>query len=311
VVKRTFVVRMLAVSLIAGAIVFGGASRAVAQPEVPAKGEGTVSVTYQLYEHAGHFDRLGRKNTNGATESQILITEAEFGITNAFAVRVMLPFIASKYTGPDEYIVEGHVTHPGPLDVTRTYHGAFQDIRFEARRMFLAGPVTLTPFVGLSVPTHRYETIGEAVPGRYRREYLFGASGSPGVEAILPGVYVHARYAYATLEKTNGYPHTRSNIDLESGYDFNARIGVRGLVGWQIAHKRPTLAQLAADWVNHDRFINSSYLHVGGGMSFYLKKTTEIAVFYGGNVRGTRGAHVARVLSFTLTRSFGGSLPSL
>ena len=308
---RTIPARMSGVSLVAGAILFGIAARLGAQPTVPGKGEGTVSVTYQKYEHTGHFDRLGRKNTNGATESQIVITDAEFGLTGAFAVRVMLPFIASKYTGPDEYIVEGHVTHPGPLDVTRTYHGSFQDIRFEARRMFLAGPVTLTPFFGLAVPTHDYETIGEAVPGRNRREYQFGASGSPGLETILPGVYVHGRYAYATLEKVNGLPHTRSNIDLESGYDFNTRIGVRGLVGWQIAHKRPTLDQLAVDWVNHDRFINSSYLHVGGGASFYLTKTTELAVFYGGNVRGNRGAHVARVLSFTLTRSFGGSLPTL
>jgi hypothetical protein len=309
-VKRTIAVR-LGVSFVVAAAWFGGADRASAQPEVPARGEGTVSVTYQLYEHTGHFDRLGRKNTNGATESQILITEAEFGLTSAFAVRVMLPYIASKYTGPDEYIVEGHVTHPGPLDVTRTYHGAFQDIRFEARRMFLAGPVTVTPFFGLSVPTHSYETIGEAVPGRHRREYLFGASGSPGLDAILPGAYVHARYAYATLEKVNGFPHTRSNIDLESGYDFTSRFGVRGLIGWQVAHKRPTIDELAADWVNHDRFINSSYLHVGAGASLYLKKTTELAVFYGANVRGNRGAHVARVLSFTITRSFGGGIPSL
>jgi hypothetical protein len=302
---------MLFVSLFAGAILVVWPARVAAQPTVPPNGEGSVSVTYQAYEHTGHFDRLGRKNTNGATQSQIVITEFELGIPYAFAVRVMLPYIASKYTGPDEYIVEGHITHPGPLDVTRTYHAAFQDVRLDVRRMFAKGRVVVTPLFALSVPTHDYETIGEAVPGRHRREYQFGVVGSPGLEAVLPRMYVHARYAYAALEKVNGFPHTRSNIDFECGYELTSRVGVRGLAGWQIAHKRPTLDQLAPDWVNHDRFINSSFLNIGGGASFYLNGSTEISVLVAGNVRGNRGAHVSRIFSIGFTRSFGGGLPSL
>lgn len=309
--KRTAAERIVDGPLIVVGLLICSAARVAAQPTVPAKGEGTVSLTYQKYEHTGHFDRLGRKNTNGATQSQIFVTEIEFGVTHALALRVMLPFIASKYTGPDEYIVEGHVTYPGPLDVTRTYHGAFQDIRMDVRRMFLAGPVTVTPFFGVSIPTHHYETVGEAVPGRRRREYQFGVSGSPGLESVLRGMYVHGRYAYAALERVNGFPHTRSNLEFESGYDFTPRIGVRGLIGWQIAHSRPTLNQLAPDWVNHDRFINSSFLNVGGGASFFVTRATEISVLVAGNVRGNRGAHVSRVFAITVSRSFGGGLPSL
>lgn len=307
--ERTAAVRMLRISLAFVAIHLGAAARVTGQT-VPARGEGTVSVTFQNYHHTGHFDRFGQKNTNGATESKVLIAQLDVGITDAIGLGVTLPFIASKYTGPPIYFVEGIETHPGPLD-DRTYHGAFQDIRVEARRMFLTGPAELTPFISVSVPTHDYETQGEAVPGRHRSELQFGVSASPGLASVLPRTDVHARYAYATLERVNGFPHTRSNIDVDGSYDLTPRISVRGLIGWQIAHKRPTIQELVPDWVNHDRFVNSSFLNVGGGAALSLTRETEIYLVWVGTVRGNRGAHVARILAVGVSRSFGGSLPSL
>ena len=90
-------------------------------------------------------------------------------MTDTIGLIVSLPFIASKYTGPPVYFVGTHLTHPGPLDDGQ-YHAAFQDVRVEGRRLFRAGPVGFAPFVGASFPTHNYETVGEAVPGRHRRD---------------------------------------------------------------------------------------------------------------------------------------------
>ena len=53
---------------------------------------------------------------------------------------------------------------------------AFQDVRVELRRQWWVGPVPVTPFVGGSFPTHEYETVGEAVPGRHRWDLQAGAS---------------------------------------------------------------------------------------------------------------------------------------
>jgi hypothetical protein len=111
-----------------------------AQAWTPAKGEGTVSVTYQNYDVAGHYDARGRKNNNGGTQSQVAVAEVDYGITDTIAVTVNLPFIGSKYTGPPVYFVGGVETHPGPLD-DGTYHGAFQDLRVDVRRLFWAGPI--------------------------------------------------------------------------------------------------------------------------------------------------------------------------
>jgi hypothetical protein len=310
-VTRTGALRFSSACLTVLLAQLASARALTAQAWVPAKGEGTVTETYQNYYHTGHFDRLGRKNENGATHSKTLITQIDVGITDTFALSLSLPFIASKYTGPDYYEVEGIPTTPGPLDRDRTYHGAFQDLHVEARRMFEIRAAAVAPFVGFSQPTHDYETAGEAVPGRHRREFQVGAAASMDLDRWLPRSSIHGRYGYAALERVNNFPHTRSNIDVEGNHDVTSRVGMRGLIGWQIAHKRPTLAQLAPDWVHHDRFINSSYLNVGGGAFLSVTRTTEIFAIWASTVRGNRGAHVGRMLAVGVGRSFGGGLHGL
>ena len=281
-----------------------------AQAWVPARGEGTVSLTYQNYDVAGHFDVQGHENTNGGTRSQALVTELDYGVTDTIGLIVSLPFIASKYTGPPSYFVGTHETHPGPLD-DGTYHAAFQDVRVEVRRLFWAGPVAVAPFFGASFPTHKYETVGEAVPGRHRRDVQFGANAGIDLDRISPGSYVHGRYAYATAERLDNFPFTRSNIDLEVGYAATSRIVVRGLMNRQIRHRGPSLDELAADWEHHDRFIAPSYLNLGGGVSLSATGSTDVYVLWVATVSGSNGAHRARTLACGVTFGLGSRLQGL
>jgi hypothetical protein len=298
---------MLSVSLAVSGIQLGSAAPLYAQAFVPPKGEGTVSVTYQNYYATGHFDIQGRQNKNGATHTKAILTELDYALTDTIGLTVSLPFIASKYTGQASYFVGPFETFPGPLD-DGSYHAAFQDVRIETRRMFVAGPVTVTPFVGASFPTHAYETVGEAVPGRHRRELQLGASAGASLDPVLPGVSVHARYAYGAAERVQGFPATRSNIDLEGSRAVTSRVGLRGLVSWQIRHKGPRPPQLQQDWKSHDRFIVSSYLNLGGGASISLPRSTELYALWIATVAGHDGAHVSRTLAVGMSWSFGGGL---
>ena len=299
--------RLLVVSLAVWGVPLGSAAPLFAQAFVPPKGEGTVSVTYQNYYVTGHFDAQGRENKNGATHTNAVGIELDYALTDTIGLTVSLPFIASKYTGPASYFVGPFETFPGPLD-DGSYHGAFQDARVEVRRMFVAGPVTVTPFVGLSVPTHEYETAGEAVPGRRRLEVQLGASAGASLDPVLPGVFVHVRYAYAAAQHVQGFPATRSTIDLESGRAVTSRIGLRGLVGWQIRHTGPKPPELQQDWQNHDRFIVSSFVNLGGGVSILLPRSTELYGLWVATVAGKDGGHVSRALAVGLSWSFGGGL---
>jgi hypothetical protein len=276
-----------------------------AQPWVPPQGEGTVSVTYQNYYVTGHYNAQGQKNTNGATHAKAIITDIDFGITDTIGVTVSLPFIASKYTGPPVYRVGGIPTYPGPLD-DGAYHGTFQDVRVEARRVCWAGPVAFAPLAAVVIPTHEYETHGEAVAGRYRRELQVGVTAGADLNRILPRTYVHGRYALAAAEQLHGFSSVRSYVDAEAGFDASTRISIRGLASWQIRHQGPTIPELNAyDWLGHDRFVVSSYFNVGGGISLSLTRNTELQATWIATLSGSNGAHRARTLAIGTSWSFG------
>jgi hypothetical protein len=267
-----------------------------AQASVPDRHEGTLTMTYQNYDVVGHFDVQGHENENGGTRSQVLVAELDYGVGDRAGLLVSIPFIASKYTGPPSYMVGPFPTYPGPLD-DGTYHAAFQDLRIELRRQWWAGPVAVAPFIGGSFPTHDYETVGEAVPGRHRWDLQAGASAGVDLDRILQGSYVHVRYAYGRMQEVNDLPFTRSNIDLDVGVAATSRVLVRGIAGFQIRHTGPTLAQLAPDWVNHDRFIAPSFVNLGGGPSISLTRSTDLFALLVAAVAGSNGAHRQRTVA--------------
>lgn len=277
-----------------------------AQPWVPPRGQGSVSLTYQNYYVVGHFDAKGRTNPNGATHTKALLADVDIGVTDAIALTIALPFIATRYTGGDEYIVGNQVTHPGPLDEDRLYHSAFQDLHVEVRRVFWAQSVAIAPLVGVTIPTHDYPTQGEAVVGRHRRELQAGVTAGADLNRVVPRTYVFGRYALAAAERIHGFESVKSNVDVEGGFDLAKWISLRGLTSWQIRHKGPTIPALAAaDWPAHDRFIVASYFNLGGGVSFPVTHSLELDALWVGTVSGSNGAHRSRMLAVTTTWSFG------
>jgi hypothetical protein len=309
-VNRVIAQRIAPVSLILMVLHAWSAARAYAQASVPNHGEGTLTLTYENYEVVGHFDIQGRTNENGGTRSHALVAEFDYGLLQNVGLLVSLPFIASKYTGPPSYFVGPFLTDPGPLD-DGSYHAAFQDVRIELRRQWWARRVPLTPFVGGSFPTHEYETVGEAVPGRRRWDLQAGASAGVDLDHLLPGSYAHVRYAFGRMEEVNNFPFTRSNIDLEVGTAATPRLVIRGIASWQIKHSGPSLAQLAPDWVNHDRFIAPSYLNLGGGPSLSLTQSTDLFALLVATATGSNGAHRERTIAVGVSVALNSGLHGL
>ena len=275
---------------------------ATAQPWVPAQGEGSVSVLYQNYYTLGHYDLLGRPNTNGATHNKALALEIDYGLTDTIAVVIGVPFIASKYTGPPSYFVAGIQTFPGPLD-DGTYHASIQDFRIEMRRLFIAGPVALTPFAGGTVPSHEYETKGEAVPGRGRPELQLGASVGLLLDRLLPSAYGHLRYGLAASPPEDGHSAVRSLIDLEAGMSVLPRVGAGAIFAWQIRNKGPLAPELADDWANHDRFIVGDFFNAGAEITFAFARSMDVSAMWMQTVSGQNGAHRARLFTLGVTWS--------
>jgi hypothetical protein len=300
--------RSLCVAAVFAAI--AGAPRiATPQPWVPPRGEGSVSISYQNYYTLGHYDLQGRPNTNGATHSKAVALDLDYGVTDRIALVVGVPFISSKYTGPPSYFVGGKVTFPGPLD-DGTYHGALQDFRVAVRRMFIAGPVALTPFVGGTVPSHEYETQGEAVPGRGRPELRLGASLGVPLDRLLAGASMEVRYGLGAAPPEDGHSSVRSLIDLEGGVRVLPRLDMRGVLAWQLRNKGPLAPELAADeenWPDHDRFILGNFFNVGVGATLVSIGSMDVSAFWMQTVSGKNGAHRARLFTVGATWTFGGA----
>lgn len=301
--------RVLWTVLTAVAVYGCSSSELQAQAWVPSKGDGTVSVTYQNYDVAGHYDAMGHKNNNGGTQSHAVIAEVDYGLTDAIGLTASLPFVSSKYTGPPVYFVGGLETHPGPLD-DGDYHGALQDLHLAARWLFWLGTIPVAPFIAATLPTHDYETAGEAVPGRHRRDVQIGASAGANLDRLRTGAYVDGRYGYTATEKTDGFPFTHSNIDLEIGWPVRSHFLLRGLTAWQIRHQGPSVHELTADWENHDRFIAPNYTNLGAGVSVPVAGA-DVYALYLGTAAGSNGAHRQRTIAAGVTFGFSSRLTGL
>jgi hypothetical protein len=304
-VSRTTFVRIGVASLAIMAAGLAGPASLSAQPWVPARGEGSVSLIYQNYYVVGHYDLFGNQNTNGATHTKSLAAELEVGLTDTVALTVGLPFISSKYTGPPSYFVAGKETFPGPLD-DGSYHGALQDFRVDVRKLFLIGALPVAPFAGVTFPSHEYETRGEAVPGRHRPELVVGASGGGALGRFLPAAYAQVRAALGAMPELDGFSAVRTTIDLEGGYAVTSRLTVRGLLGWQFRIKGPLAPELFGDWEHHDRFIVGNYFNAGGGTTIALTRRIDLYGVWISTLSGKNGAHAARSLAVGASWSFGG-----
>jgi hypothetical protein len=276
-----------------------------AQAWLPTKGEGAVGLTFGGYGFDGHFDGTGRRIPYGGTQALSLAGDVTYGVTDRFAVTASLPYVTSKFTGtfPKGVLL-------GPLDIDRNYHGDFQDFRGELRFMALTGDLALTPFVGLNLPSHNYEVVGEAVPGKRTKELYLGMAAGRSLDPLLDKAYVQARYSFSFVERVVPNVDTldRSNIDLELGYSATSRLSVRAFGAWQVTHGGLDLEDMFSRpdlFRTHDRATRTNYFNLGVGMTFQATARVELFTAFVKTISG-ENAHQARSLYLGAAFWFGG-----
>jgi hypothetical protein len=290
------------------------ASPVRAQAYLPPKGEGSVSVMFQDMGVTYHFlpaipvDR-------GHIRGESLFVDVTYGLTDKVAVSIGIPWIASKYTGLTPHpLVDSSGPIPvfygaSPLD-DGTYHGTFQDFRFDVRYNVTKRGLVLTPFAGSIMPSHDYTYFAHAAPGRDLRELQVGVLAAKMLDVLVPGLFVQSRYAYGFTEKALDISHNRSNMDLEVGYFLTPKLRLLGLGTAQLTHggvdlslnSRVDLGPLL--WSHHDQIDRVNYLNLGGGMAYSLTQTVDIFGSLIRNVAQRNGHALDHGLSLGLSWSF-------
>ena len=297
--------------LVVGWAILGGfsATDAAAQAWLPPKGEGAVSVLYQnLFTH-DHFLAGGRRIDRGQIQSNNLLFDVTYGLTDKMALTLAAPFIRSRYTG--------RFPHPKPEDNGEANSG-FQNLRFGLRYNVVDNPViTITPFVGTNVPSHSYEYFAHAALGTRVRELEVGSYIARTLGPALPRAFVQARYGYSFAERIEGIHHDRSNLDVEIGYVITPAIRVFAVSAGQKTHGGIDTPD--AGWralppdlgPHHDRLARLEMLDFGGGLQVSLTNSLDVFGSFMTTTAGRNSHALARGLTVGASWSFGGGMPPL
>ena len=112
-------------------------------------------------------------------DTNVVLADVTFGLTNKIAVDVAVPLVTSKYSGPFQ--------HPGTNIDDGTYRTSFSDVRFAVRYNLVRDGAVITPYIGSVVPSNNYAYYGHAAPGQQLNELQVGVYAAKLLERGLPG----------------------------------------------------------------------------------------------------------------------------
>jgi hypothetical protein len=264
----------------------------------------------QWVDNTGH--RLSDGNLVGGTSvTASVFAEVEYAFTDRFAASAGLGYVFARWTDdqPPPFPIQ-------PVDACHCWNSSFQDFTFAARYRFGNDPWAVTPLVRFVVPSHSYETRGEAVVGRNLREAQIGLTAGLRLARLLPDATLQAGFAYAFVEKVLDVPNDRSNAFVEIGYAPLRRLYLHLDGRWQWTHGGLRTGYLSGDpfpppgeintpdrVAEHDRLLRDDHFRVEGGVS-YSFDAFDVFASYVGYVRGT-DTHTGRAITTGLTYYFG------
>lgn len=189
---------------------------ALAQAWLPSRGDVTVTIGYQRTFSEGELTTDGRLLFLEETvRAHGLIPEVEWGVTDRVALKLTLPFVAAKHTGPGPHPVNIQ-DEPSPID-DGTYHGGAQDFRLEIRYGLRAGALAVAPLVEAILPSHHYESLGHSVIGKDLRGVRMGVNVGTFLDSLVAGLYAHSQVSHTVVQQVLGIRANRTGLESEIG----------------------------------------------------------------------------------------------
>jgi hypothetical protein len=279
---------------------------AMAQAWVPSRGEGSVSIAFQDMKVTKHLAATVSVEA-GNIDTNVLLADATFGLTDRIAVDVALPLVRSRYRGP--------FGHPQTDIDDGGYRSSFSDVRFAVRYNLVRDGAVITPYIGSVVPSNNYAYYGHAATGQQLNEVQVGVYAAKLLERGLPGLFISGRYGFGFVEKVLDISHNRSLGNLEVGYFFNSRFRAFTMANAVLTHGGIDfpingLPGLPAEYrQNHDQIQRVNLLEVGLGGAFSMTDSLDVFGSYSSQVAGRNGHSMDRGITIGLSWGFRRKTP--
>jgi hypothetical protein len=279
-------------------LALGIANRALAQAWVPPARIGMVSVVYQAITNTNHRLTDGSLLDGYDSLSRGVLFSIDYAFTDRFSLSVGLPYVGSKYTGPEPSFFGLAV------DDCFCWNHGWQDLGVTARYNLANGAFALTPSVSFGMPTHDYDYFGEAVLGRNLDEFRVGFDVGQRLDAISERLSVSGRYTYAFVEKVLDLPNNRSNMGVEADFSATRKLSTRIGLAWQRSHGGLRSTEVVTDeqYSQYDRLLKDNNFHITGGVSYSLPKVDVFASYV--HYAGGTDTHVGHAITVGLSLPF-------
>jgi hypothetical protein len=296
-------VRALALT---AALTLGVAASAAGQALVPPKGDAFASVLFTNMAVDNHFLPAHRVDV-GQIDSNIVLFDLTYGLTDRMAVTVGIPLVTSRYRGAFPH-------QPGNPEApdNSEWNSTFSDFRFNVRYNVVRGPVAITPYVGTVLPSHGYEYVAHAAPGKNLRELQFGVAAAGLLDRWVSGLFAQARYGFAVVEESVDIRPNHSSADIEIGYFLSPSLRIFAMAAGRYSHAGidlpiPAIARVVLtpeQFRSHDQIVREHYLNLSAGVSFSVSETVDLFASFMKQTAGRNTHEVAHAVSVGMSWAF-------
>lgn len=275
-----------------------------AQAWMPEADTTSFGVAYTNTFNTKHYTNTGTEVDAGHVRIYTYGFAASYSPTDRWMLDASLPLVSSMYHGPDP--------HPTEVD-DGSYHATLTDLRLEAHYQLLLDPVAIAPYIAYTFPTHSYETLGHAAPGRGLDETWLGVALGKSLDQWIPRTFTQARFTYAVVQHVQGISHDKENIDFSVGYYFTPDVSVQALYQWQktlggIRFSRPPQRSDPL-FPYHDQLVATGFTNLGLVTSWDYSDHSTLSVQYLESVEGTNGHKIDHQVSLAYSYGFFGFRP--
>jgi hypothetical protein len=283
--------------------------------QVPERGTGSISVTYQ-YIGISERELVVLRENFGKITLRSLYFDFDYGLTDRLAMTVTLPLKSNRYVGAAPHDPRLLANDHGEefLD-NGDYHTNWGDLGVDFRWQWRSSDrFAITPFVGYYTPSNDYPLFTETQAGRSQWHVDVGVNMAGRLGPPARNLYWQAGYAFAYVEKTRptdarAQRVNRSEVSFEVGWAATPRLQPHLTLGYNTAHGGllpPDFGSgifVSDQFYYHDQLLAWEQKTWAVGARYELSDQIGLSMSYGRSGDVEFGHFFEPAVTFTFTRS--------